>query len=844
MSLTLSLLGHFHITLDNTAVSHFRSDKERALLAVLVLERERPLRRETLTGLFWGDQPQTLAFNNLRKTIHRLRQTLHDHDRAEPFLLVSAKEVQWNPAVAVQVDVGQFTALLAQSRTHTHRQADRCLVCRNWLETAVSLYQHNLLHGFALPDCPEFDEWVAVRREPLRVAALTAMNRLIVHYEGLGEAEAALHMARRLLALEPWQESAHRTLMRLLAASGERAAALRQYEQCRRLLATELDVEPEVETAVLYQAIKTGAKLPLPTPPARQLPMATTPFIGRQKELAAVCHKLHHPDTRLLTLVGAGGIGKTRLATAAAAQVAHDFPDGVWFVDLAVLDEETVTESRLVLTIATTLGLRLTGSQPPRTQLLALLKSRSCLLLLDNFETVLAGAALLAEMVQQAPQVVLLVTSREPLQLQVEQVVRLAGLTLPLTEQANIIGTDLADSVLLFQSRADRVGVPMTAAMLPTIAEICRFLAGNPLGIELAASWLGRLNPAEILTLLQTQADVLASPYHDTPARQRTLTAVFAGSWRLLTAGQQVALAQVAIFRGGFTPAAAQQVLTAVWADVLALVDKSLLRLEANGRYSLHELLRQFAAAQLDNPAEMAQHHSRYFLNFLAERAERLWGREPQVALAELQSEAENLYVGWQTAVSQQMFEQLASSLASYATYYVRMGLFQEGVAVLQQTLTAVAPQPQTERLQGWLHLELARLLAAVAQFAAAKDHAETAVSIAKRVEDIPMLGWAHFYAARVLWMQAFYAESRRQVAIALTIAQAGQQQRLEAECWRLLSSLADTHGGNFAQAQAHGEQAMRLFQRAGNRLGELRLSILLGNFGWATGDYQVAQNH
>lgn len=849
MHLALSLLGNFHIRWDDTAVTQFRSDKERALLAVLVLDQERPYRRETLASMFWGDQPAKLAFNNLRKTLHRLRQTLQEEKQSEPFLLVTAKDVQWNVAAPVWVDAWQFTSLLAQSRHHQHRRVESCQVCRAWLETAVSLYQGNLLDGFSLPDAPEFDEWIIMRREPLRSQALTTLNHLIAHDEWRGEGESAIRLARRLLALEPWQESAHRVVMRLLAAAGDRNSALVQYERCRALLATELRVEPERETTVLYELIRSGERNSLPGKPRSSLPSVPTPMIGRVEELAQLEQQLLHPETRLVTLVGEGGIGKTRLALAVAEAVAYDFPNGVWFIDFSAVADEIMAEagmrleSYLVTLVATALGLSLSGSQVPKTQVLGVLKKWACLLLLDNFETIMRGAELLAEILRAAPGVVVLITSREPLRLQMEQVVRLGGLTVPLADGV-MEETAVADSLLLFQQIAQRSGGQLHTNDLPVICEICRFLEGIPLGIELAAVWTARLSPAEILDTLQHQADSLTLPYRDVPERHRTMPTVFAGSWRLLTPGQQLALAQAAVFRGGFSRTAARQIIDSAGVDVVALVDKSLLRLTENGRYTCHELLRQFAAAQLANPDELAQRHARFYLNYVAERAEALWGDEPQHTLAELQLEFENISTAWQWAVHEGSLDLLRQSLGGLATYYVRIGLSHEGIQVLTGALTAVASSPSEHRelCRGWLHVELARLQAAVAQLATAKNYAELACQIGADLDDALLQGWAQFRWSRVLWMQALYKESRTHLEAALAIAQMTGIKRLEAECWLAMSALADTHGGNFALAREYGETALSLFRMASNSLGELRMLILLGNFCWATGDYGLSQ--
>jgi DNA-binding SARP family transcriptional activator len=855
MDLSLSLLANFQVTLNGTAVSHFRSDKERALLALLVLDSKRAYRRETLAGLFWGDQPQKLAFNNLRKTIHRLRQTLQDQVQPEPFLLVTAKDVQWNPTASVWVDVWEFTTLLEQSRRHPHRRPESCQICQEWLMTAVSLYHGNLLDGFALGDSPAFDEWVAIRREALRAQALSVLNHLIAYYELTGQAEQTAALARQLLALEPWQESAHRTLMRLLAAAGKRGAAVAQYETCRLLLATELDLEPERETTALYEAIKAGEPVTSQQSIRRstQLPAAATPFIGRNEELHHLRQKLLHPDTRLLTLVGEGGVGKTRLALAAAAQVQHDFPHGTWFVDLATLAEgeemppeaEARLESRLVMAIAAALGLSLTGAQSPKVQLLTILKSWDCLLLLDNFETVLSGAILVSEILQATTGVVVLATSRELLQLQAEQVYRLGGLPLP-PMNGGIEETIVTDSILLFQTIAARSATLVPMETLPTICAICRFLDGIPLGIELAASWMARLTPAEILLSLQSHSNMLVLPYRDVPERHRSMQVVFAGSWRLLNPNQQIALAQASVFRGGFTRLTAQQVITVDWADVVSLVDKSLLRLGEDGRYSLHELLRQFAAAQLTTLADTAHRHSHYYLSYLAQRATALWGREPQHALADLRSEFDNIHTAWHWAVAERQFDPLTQSLSGLVTYYARKGLFHEGIQVLRDTLAAVQAEAyeNSRSLQGWLHVEVARLLAAASQFETAKANAEAGCQMAITLNDAAMQGWGQFRWARTLWMQAHFEASHTHLEEALAIAQSAALQRLEAECWLALSALADTHGGNYALAREHGRKALALFHHSGNRLGELRMLNLLGNFSWGVGDYALAQEY
>src|SRR5262245_2796151 len=256
--LTLSFLGPLQITLAGEPVTAFRSDKERALLAFLALEADRPHRREALVGLLWPEQPESLALNNLRKSLARLRQTLRDQDAAPPFLLITPKTIQFNRKSNYQLDVSEFTTLLDGCQQHRHRQIATCAICSRRLEQAADLYRGDLLHGFFLADCVTFDEWLLVKREWLRRQALDALYPLSEFYTRRAEYVLAQGYALQQIVLEPWRESAHRQLMRALALCGERGAALAQYAVCSRVLAEELGVEPEVETKELYERIASG----------------------------------------------------------------------------------------------------------------------------------------------------------------------------------------------------------------------------------------------------------------------------------------------------------------------------------------------------------------------------------------------------------------------------------------------------------------------------------------------------------------------------------------------------------------------------------------------------------
>jgi DNA-binding SARP family transcriptional activator len=370
--LQLSLLGKLQISRDGAPVTGFVSAKAQALLVYLAVTA-RPHDRQALAALLWGDMPQTEARANLRSALSNLRKLL------EPYLLISRDEAAFNQASSYWLDVAAFEAALVQPTSPVQGEP----VPLSWevhsqaLRQAIELYQGDFLEGFAVREALAFEEWLLSRRERLRQLAVQALHTLALEHTARGEYAAGIDYTTRLLALEPWREEAHRQLMILLARSDQRSAALAQYELCCRILAAELGVEPLPETTTLYERLKAaGAARP------HNLPPQATPFVGRQAERAHIDGQLEQPTCRLLTLVGSGGIGKTRLALQTAAGKLTAFQDGVFFIPLAGVNAAEL----LVSSIAEALQLPIYGAEDPKAQLLNYLRPKEMLLVLDNFE--------------------------------------------------------------------------------------------------------------------------------------------------------------------------------------------------------------------------------------------------------------------------------------------------------------------------------------------------------------------------------------------------------------------------------------------------------------------------
>jgi DNA-binding SARP family transcriptional activator len=432
--LMLVLLGPLQVTSHGQPLRGLAYDKVRALLAYLAVEAERPHRREALTGLLWPDQPERKARHSLRQALVTLRQALGDQTAMAPFLLISHETVQFNRDGDCKLDVATFTALLAACNTHAHRQIEACPSCAQRLAQAITLYRGDFLEQFFLRDSAPFEEWALLRRERLHQQALQVLTDLASYHERRGEYAHMQRYALRQIELEPWNEAAHRHIMRALVLSGERGAALAQYERCRRILADELGVEPEEATTALYQRIRDGTAAQAMkraeesrAAPIYNLPAPPTPLIGRHDELAALAALLCDPACRLVTIVGPPGIGKTRLSLAVASNLRGEFEDGVAFVALAPIDDPNLVAA----TIAQPLEVKERANRPLVQSLKDELRDRHLLLILDNFEQVVDAAPLVGELLTAAPALTVLVTSRIPLHLAGEHEYAVPPLALP-----------------------------------------------------------------------------------------------------------------------------------------------------------------------------------------------------------------------------------------------------------------------------------------------------------------------------------------------------------------------------------------------------------------------------
>ncbi|MGO4104709.1 BTAD domain-containing putative transcriptional regulator [Leifsonia sp. YAF41] len=703
--LSIQLLGSFTIQVKGNTVEngHWRLRKAQTLVAMLALAPSQRRRREQVLDRLWPDLGPVAAARNLHQTLYVARQTLAGLGAGDDGLLaIRGGEIVLDDRGPVAVDVLQFERLAVAALASGVEAG---------LREAADLYGGDLL-----PDLPDAD-WLTTRRNELRETHREVLVKL-GSTVGRRAPEEALAILTRALESDPLHEGAVRAQMVVLAGMGRRSEALARYERLVEDLLDAFGTDPDARTAGLFRELLTGSPPEeRPHQPAEQsgnedalgsLPSPLTSFIGRERELVDVERLIGR--ARLLTLIGAGGSGKTRLALEAAKNVRSGFVDGVWFIDLAGVGESLLVADA----VAEVLGLD-SGAASNRVQALVdQLRRRSLLLVLDNCEHLLVACAqLVVALLAGSSGVKVMATSREPLHVDGEYTFRVPSLTVP-----SPIGTDAPDlaelgllpSVRLFVERAAQVrpGFALDPRNVHGVTELCRRLDGMPLALELAAARTAVLEPAEIVQRLGDALSILGAATNGV-TRHQTLRSTLEWSHGLLTKPEQVLLRRLSVFAGGFTLDAVEAVCTdpplkqIELLDLLArLVDKSLViseRRAAGTRYRQLETVRQFCIENLDRAGEAAQlsaAHCAYFLAFaVAHNPERATGvviEQPKL----LDREHDNLRsaLRWSCAHEPETSLRLAASLWRF--WFLR-GHAIEGARWVERAL-AVAPDPTRPR--------------------------------------------------------------------------------------------------------------------------------------------------
>ena len=823
--LELRLLGRLDIHRNEIPMNDLRAAKTLALLIYLAVAT-RPHTRSALAGLLWGGMPEAKARDSLSKALSTLRRVVGEH------LVITRQTVAFNGESDFRLDVAEFEAGVSDNSIEQ-------------LQEAVQIYEGDFLDGFSVHNAPEFEDWVLAQQARLKELALRALHNLATHFAELDDAgrAQAIDYTRRLLTLEPWREEAHRQMMHLLALSGQRGAALAQYETYRQVLAEELGVEPGAETMALYEQIRDGelsrgsqgqgsrgAGEQYLIQNRHNLPPQPTPFIGREQEMIALAALIAAPDVRLLTLLGPGGMGKTRLAMELGASQLARFRQGVYFVSLAPLDQP----QDIVPAIAEALDFSFYEGGTPQQQILDYLREKEMLLILDNMEHLLNDSEsgdgvsqLITTILRTAPDIKIIATSRERLKLQEEQRFPISGIDVPTFDRTDDAAAYGATRLFEQSARRAQPDFELTGENAEFVVRICQLVEGMPLAILLAAAWVELLSPQNIATEIGRSLDFLETDLRNIPARQRSMRAIFDHSWQLLTEQEQAVFQQIAIFRGGFTKTAVQAVTGTSLRILMALVNKSLIYRASEDHYDIHELLRQFAAEKLAEQgleSTVRDRHSAYYCAFLYQQEDDLKGPRHQIALTEIEAELENIKAAWTWAAGHGYVEHLDQAIFPLADFYYWRVRWQEGEGLCRlaaESLASIASENGL-RIRAKALTEQSRFNFMLGRFTVARECQRQGLTL---LEGLTAAGQdVRAEKAYALWIMGETEGYNPAKAVALfkeglALNKPLGNDWLTAQLLRELGN-STTISSNFDQAQALIEESLTICQALGYRQG------------------------
>lgn len=840
------LFGSFQVVINGKSITQFKADSARALLSYLVIEPEIAHPRESLAALFWPDSSKSTALENLRQALNRLRTAIGDKNSQQPFLLTSRKSIQINPEVDFWLDAADF-----MREFETAQRMNIELAVPNY-ERVIKLYRGDFLADFNF-NSPTFEEWMFTNLGSYMRMAMDAFNVLRKFAYQSGDFQKAIHYANSQVELDPWREDIKRDLFKALAMNGQRNDALTEYQIFKTVLFKELGVEPEAETTQIYNRIRNGElggiKEKKPQTPRYNFPSNLTSFIGRQEELEELKENIINPNRRLITLLGMGGVGKTRLAIQVVEVIGDMFIDGAAFIPIHSLEDKTSNQSDdlLVTGIADALNIHFFGSQDPKTQVLDYLSKRNLLLVLDNFEDVIESANFVVELLKNSPYLTILVTSRERLALQIETAIKLTGLIVP--DDIHTSDLDNYPSVELFNERASRAPIKFRLEdHLEGVIKVCQLVGGLPLAIEFAASLIEIYTPSEIAENIELDIDSLSSQFRDLPDRHKSLRAVFENSWRQRTESEKITLSKISVFRGSFDSQAAEKITDTILGDLNSLVDSSFIAKLTEDRYEMHEMVRHFTAENLRRGrSSLEKKFEQYYLKMVAEKEEILGQGHSPNPMDEILQEYSNIRWAWIGAFEKGQYSLLESSLSNLTKILHLSGLYKEGQSLMDFGISIIGSgknkkQP-SQKLAANLHLARGQFCFEQALYSEAAEAAHKVLDLIQGSEFFETQAYGYLLLSKTAVIKQDYKKAKEWGQRSLEIAEENINEEVRGKSLLAIGS-SYAEQGRDAKAMNLYQQAFKIAEEGGNLEFQVRALSHLGDAASKLGKYDEAQDH
>ena len=866
LAIQASFLGGYEIKANGCTPASLVTQKNKALLAYLMLERGQEHPRSRVAALFWPDVPEQTALHNLRQALSVIRKAFDAAGCGE--LFVSGRDtIAFQPETQFAIDAQEFETHMRQILERYHQQPGRGLPVTR-LKRVLASYRGDLLDSLGLADAGMFLDWLALRREVLSRLAVEGSSLLLRYYETRGEWSEARKAAEQLVRLVPWDENAHSRFIDVLLQLAEGSAALAHYQSAERYFMEELAVTPEYQLRQAHEDIRnffaSGRSEPRQRHSKPPLPGYSTAFIGRSAELEKLEDWVSDPQCQVITITGPGGSGKTRLAARLLESQHTLFAGGEFFVSLG----GCASVERLCSTILSSVSPQGERSADPLDELMEWAKNRRALLVLDNVEDCGETAVLASRLMEASRQMVLVFTAYTSLDLMGERVFALGGLSI--SEGAG------SDAAQLFLSHVQAESLPEsgTPKFLENVVRICALVEGLPLAIDLAAGQVRRISSAELLNGLEESMDILRSGAVNLAERHRSIVASFENCWGHLSAIRQRTLAILTVFRSPFTLRAAEEVCSVNSADVRDLANQSLLTWDAQEHYRFHRSISQYAGEKLTlSEAEqdsLDRKHAAYFYEQLLADFANSGGegitaflQNTETTLLDIIKSAEH----WITAAD---WERMVKLITVLFAYYEARGLHREGSSLFEELAGLCAADEGGSRCRARMAARTASLLINIQQFervpqllelglAAAQaegDQAEESfclniqaklASVKKNSSSSVEYAQHALQIARDLGNQTEEVHSLYNMGYALiNLSEINKAEAVLGECYRLCEQLGDwrrlskglnlladiaCNRGNFDQALNFYDEALKIAIAIGNRYSE---SLLLNNIGAA----------